>query len=229
MKKPIFHIKNLSYVKNNNTILNIKNFEIHRGACYMISGNMASGKTLFIETLSKNIKNYKGDIIYDGKSLSSYSYRKYYNDIAIVKQVAKRPFFKDVKGYIQGEISKRHNDTTANKKFENIVTNMDLKYLLNKKVRDLTPSQFRWVNLASKIASYPKVLFIDELELHLNKRNIDSLSKILYRKCNYDGVTIIASTMHPEFFNNLISVSINLKQGRITKLRSFSNKFKKRK
>ena len=55
MKKPILHIKNLSYVKNNNTILNIKNFEIHRGARYMISGNMASGKTLFIETLTKNI------------------------------------------------------------------------------------------------------------------------------------------------------------------------------
>ena len=229
MKKPIYRINNLSYIKNNNTILNIKNFEIHRGTCYMISGNMASGKTLFIETLSKKINSYQGDIIYNDKNLKSYSVKKYYNDVAVVSQVSKPPFFKGVKEFIKGEISKRHKDATSEKKFENIVTMMDIKYLLDKKVRHLTPSQFRWVDLASKIASYPKVLFIDELELHLSKKNMDSLSKILYRKCNYDGVTLIASTQNPDFFSNLISVNISLNQGRITKVRSFTHKSKKRK
>ena len=104
---------------------------------------------------------------------------------------------------------------------------MDLKNLLDKKVRSLTESQFRWVDLASKIASYPKVLFIDELELRLSKKNIELLSKILYRKCNYDGVTLIAATQNPDFFTNLTSVNITLNQGRITKVRSFS-KSKKR-
>ena len=42
---------------------------------------------------------------------------------------------------------------------------MDFKYILNTKMRDLTPSQLRWVDLAANIASFPKVLFIDELEL----------------------------------------------------------------
>ena len=105
---------------------------------------------------------------------------------------------------------------------------MDIKYLLNKKVRNLTPSQFRWVDLASKISSYPKVLFIDELELHLSKRNMESLSKILYRKCNYDGVTLIASTQNKSFFqSHLASVILTLEKGKIYSVRSSNKKHQK--
>jgi len=228
MKNPIYDIKNLSYQKKSNTLLNIKNFEIHRGACYMISGNMCSGKTLFLNLLTKKINKYKGTIFYDNKNLLSINKRKYDTDVSIVEQTYKKPYFKSVKNYISNEIYKKHNDSTFDKKFNNIVTSMDIKYLLDEKIRNLSPSQFRWIDLAAKIGSYPKLLIIDEIELHLSKKNIDSLSKILYRKCNYDGVTLIATTQNSDFFNNLISVNVTLNQGRITKLRSFSNKGKKK-
>ena len=72
-KNPIYTIKNVTYKKKSNTLLNIKNFEIHRGACYIINGNMASGKTLLLNIISNNNKKYKGQIYYDNKLLSSYS------------------------------------------------------------------------------------------------------------------------------------------------------------
>ena len=78
---------------------------------------------------------------------------------------------------------------------------MDIKYLVKKKVRSLTPAQFRWIDLAAKIASFPKVLFIDEIEQHLSSNKIKILNKILYRKCNYDGVTVIASSQNKELTN----------------------------
>ena len=56
MKNPIYKIKNLSYLKNNNVIINIKNFEIHRGACYMFNGGMASGKSLLVNIMSNETK-----------------------------------------------------------------------------------------------------------------------------------------------------------------------------
>ena len=228
MKKPIYQINNLSYSKNNNTILNIKNFEIHRGTCYMISGSMGSGKSLLLNILSKKIKNYNGDVLFNQNNLKQISNKNFLTETALVPQISSIPFFKSTETYIKNEIAKRHNDATFDKKFKNIVTNMDLKHLLDKKMRKLTPSQFRWVDLASKIASYPKLLFIDELELHLSKKNLISLSKILYRKCNYDGVTLIATTQNPEMFTNLTSVNISLNQGRITKVRSFSHRSKKK-
>jgi len=229
MKNPLFSIKNLKYVNKNNTVLNIRKFDIHRGACYLFDGKMASGKTLIIDLLSKNIKKYEGKIYYDGKDLSKISSSKYAKDIAVVSQSLKRPFFGTVKNYIMNEITVKNNDGTSKRKFESIVKVMDIKHLLNFKLRKLTPSQFRWIDLASKIASYPKILFIDEIELHLGKSYIDALSKILYRKCNYDGVSIIASSQNKEMFYNLISVNITVNQGRINKVRSFHSKSKKNK
>ena len=97
---------------------------------------------------------------------------------------------------------------------------MDFKYIINAKMRDLTPGQLRWVDMAAKIASFPKVFFIDEIELHLSIVKIKNLCKVLYRKVNYDGITIIATTQNKEFFDNLTSVSININHGRITSVRS---------
>ena len=87
-------------------------------------------------------------------------------------------------------------------------------------MRSLTPSQLRWVVLAGNIATDAKILFIDEIELHLGRSDINTLTRILYRKCNYDGVTIIATTQNKEYFTKLSSVSITLNAGRITSVRS---------
>ena len=43
MDKPIFKLNNIQFKQGNETLLNIKNFEFHRGSCYMISGDMGSG------------------------------------------------------------------------------------------------------------------------------------------------------------------------------------------
>ena len=38
MNNPIYSVKNLDYTVNKEILLKIKNFEIHRGACYMFRG-----------------------------------------------------------------------------------------------------------------------------------------------------------------------------------------------
>ncbi len=224
MNNPIYSVKNLDYTVNKEILLKIKNFEIHRGACYMFRGEMASGKSLLINLLSKNIVKYSGDIVYEGKNIKSLSKNNYNNEISIVNQVSKRPYFKTVYQYIYQYIKKK-NDTVRSKKFaENIIKNMNLRNISDLKVRSLTPCQFRWVDLAAKIGSNPKVLFIDELEQHISKDNLSFLSKLLYRKCNYDGVTLVCTSQNSELFKNLTSVVITLKHGRISSLRSRGRK-----
>ena len=190
---------------------------------------MGSGKTLLLNILNKNNRKYNGTILFEGKDLKKINNKTYSSDISIVHQIQKRPFFTTSQQYLYKNIRKNNSKDKANKILNSIVKAMSLKFLLNIKVRDLTPSQFRWIDLASKIASYPKILFIDEIELHLGKSYIDALSKILYRKCNYDGVSIIASSQNKEMFYNLISVNITVNQGRINKVRSFHSKSKKNK
>ena len=182
---------------------------------------MASGKTLLLDVLSKNNNNYAGDIRYEGndfKKISKFNFKK---DVKYVKQSINAPYFKTVESYIKSIIG---SDGDVKKNINEIVKVMDFKYIINSKMRELSPGQLRWVDLAANIAAFPKVLFIDELELHLSMSKIKSLSKILYRKVNYEGITIIATTQNREFFSNLSSVTININHGRITSVRSKSFK-----
>lgn len=224
MNNPIFMVKNLEYRNNKEFLVKIKNFEIHRGACYLFRGEMASGKTLLMNILTKNIRKYEGDIFYEDSNLKSISNKVFNEEISIVYQEYNKPFFSSVYDYIYKYINKK-NDKNKSKKFtDNIIKSMSLKSLVDTKVRNLTPSQFRWVDLAAKIGSNPKVLFIDQLELHLSKDNVNILSKLLYRKCNYDGVSLICTSQNPDMFKNISSVVITLKHGRISSLRSRGRK-----
>jgi len=224
MNNPIYEIEDLDYKSNNNLLLRIKKFEIHRGACYLFKGEMGSGKTLLMNLLNKTNNKYKGKISFDGKNLSKITTKAYSKDISIVHQTQKRPFFKTSEQYIYKFIRMNNSKEKSSKILSSISKAMNLKFLLNIKVRNLTPSQFRWVDLAAKIASNPKVLFIDEMEQHLSKENLNILNKLLYRKCNYDGVTLICSSQNSRLFSSLVSVVIALKHGRISSLRSRSRK-----
>ena len=168
MDQPIYTVKNLTYKHLQETILNIKNFDFHRGACYMIHGDMASGKSLFLDILSKNNFRYKGEVRYEDNNIRKLYSNKYKSQIQYIKQNTKKPFFGSVYNYINRHVKKNNQPNKINKLTDNIITVMDLKYLKNKKTRTLTPGQFRWVDLAAKIASFPKVLFIDEIEQHLS-------------------------------------------------------------
>ena len=69
MNKPIFSFKNLKFKKNNNLLLDIRKFDIHRGSCYMFYGDMGSGKSLILDIMTKRVSGYKGQVLYDNDDL----------------------------------------------------------------------------------------------------------------------------------------------------------------
>jgi ABC-type cobalamin/Fe3+-siderophores transport system ATPase subunit len=219
MPTPIYSLKNIHMKNDDKNILSIKKFDFHRGTCYMINGNMASGKTTFLDILSNQKKVLKGEVQYESRRISKYSGKEYRQQYAYVPQTFKAPWGTVAKFLLKTVKHYTHNENPQ-KSVDDIVKKMELKEILNHKMRALTPSQLRWVVLAGNIAADTKILFIDEIELHLGRSDINSLTRILYRKCNYDGVTIIATTQNKEFFTKLTSVSITLNAGRITSVRS---------
>ena len=84
----------------------------------------------------------------------------------------------------------------------------------------------RWVVLATMISADTKILFIDEFELHLSKRELSTLISILHKKINYDGITLITSTLNKDLLSRIASVTVTLEKGKITSVRS-SGKRKK--
>lgn len=65
--------KNLSFSYGERKILDDINFEISKGNLFAIAGESGLGKSTFAKILFKNLENYSGEILLDGKSLKDFS------------------------------------------------------------------------------------------------------------------------------------------------------------
>ena len=223
MQIPLYSIQDLFISKGDEDKLTIKQFDIHRGACYVFEGRMGSGKTTFLDALYSRRKTKRGDIKFEEKDIHKYSNREYQDQIAIVPQIFNPPWG-TVRNYMSKTIGTFSYIKNADKRMDEISRKMSLIHLLTRQMKSLTSGELRWVLLATMIGADSKVLFIDEIELHLGKKDLSILLAILHRKINYDGVTLIASTRNKEFLTRIISVAIILENGRITSVRSSSKK-----
>jgi len=227
MQIPIFSLNKIQLKNKHENILKVNNFDIHRGAAYFINGNMASGKTALLNLISKKHIPHSGEILYENEDLLKVSKNKFLQDIAYVEQSFKISWWSSgtVETFINNTLRKYKHISNIENKISNILKVMDVKHLFKTQLSDLTPGQLRWVVLAANIAADTKVLLIDEIEQHLGAYHIKQLNKILYRKCNYDGVTLIASTQNKSFFqSHLASVIITLERGKIFSVRSSGKK-----
>ena len=223
MPIPLYSIKDLHIKNGKEERLRVKQFDIHRGACYVFEGNMGSGKTTLLEVLYSRRNIGKGKIIYEEKDMQSYSAREYQAQIAVVPQKFSAPWG-TVENYMHKTIRKYSHIKNPVKRLDEFGRKMSMPNMLKRKMKSLTPGELRWVVLAAQIAVDSKVLFIDEYEQHLGKEQLKILNNILYRKIHYDGITLIATTQNKDFIKRLASVTITLENGRITSLRSFSKK-----
>ena len=226
MPQPIFSLKNVIYESNGQKVIIVKKFEMHRGATYVIDGSMGSGKTTLLNILARKNKITSGDCEYEKKKLNSYSTRSFNDQVAVVEQQFKPPYG-TVNKYLTKTLKKYSHITDINRKIDDISRKMNIEHLLNRKMKKISPGQLRWIILAANIAADTKVLLIDEIEQHLSRNDLNTLIKILYRKSNYDGVTIVATTQNKDLLSQrLASVIVTLESGRITSVRS-TNKKKK--
>ena len=223
MPIPLYSIKELHIKNGKEERLRVKQFDIHRGACYVFEGNMGSGKTTLLDVLYSRRNIGKGEIMFEEKDIYSYSNREYQEQIAVVPQKFSTPWG-TVENYILKTIQRYSHIKNPDKRQDEISRKMNISSLLKRKMKSLTPGELRWVVLAAQIAADTKVLFIDEYEQHLGKEELKNLGNILYRKINYDGITLITTTQNKDLIKRLASVTITLENGRITSLRSFSKK-----
>ena len=223
MPIPLYTIKDLYVSKGDEDTLAIKQFDIHRGACYVFEGRKGSGKTTFLDILYMRRKVQRAIIMFEEKNIYKYSNQEYQDQVAIVPQIFNPPWG-IVRNYMGKTIGKFSHIKNQEKRMDKICRKMNLTNLLNRKMKSLTPGELRWVVLATMIGADSKVLFIDEIEQHLGKKDQKTLLSILHRKINYDGITLITSTQNKEILSRIASVTITLESGRITSVRSSGKK-----
>ena len=217
MNNSLYSLKKVQF-KNDQFKLNINKFEIHRGAIYMISGGISSGKSVFLQ-LFGNLVKYSGYIKYEGEDIGKVSKSALFKDILYLP--AKLPnSFKTAKSYIESFSGKYDTIKKSSKDTKALVRRLGASKLMDKRVFFLSPSQKRLVALIAAIAADPKVLIIDDLDSYLTFNELKILKSVLSRKANYDGVTVISSCRYIYNFSKFASVNITLDSGRIVKVRS---------
>lgn len=65
--------KNLSFSYDDRKVLNNINLSINKGSLFAIAGESGLGKSTFAKVLFKNLEDYSGEILIDGKSLKDFS------------------------------------------------------------------------------------------------------------------------------------------------------------
>tara|TARA_Y100001968_G_scaffold173965_1_gene159385 strand:+ start:288 stop:971 length:684 start_codon:yes stop_codon:yes gene_type:complete len=227
MKLPIFSIKKLFFSNKGSKILSINQFEFHRGAMYLFSGSMGSGKSSLMQILAKTKKIDKGLVFYEGNDISLIKKTKFNKDVVFVAQNHKRPWLGgSVKKYMIKAL-KSNFGSNYQKVFKKICNSMKIpNYMLDTDISLISEGEFRWIVLSIGIALDSKVLIIDYLDKSLDSNRRIILNRVLKRKSSHDGVTIIASSYNFDFFKMSTSVFIKMDKGRITQVRSISHKSK---
>ena len=221
MKNPIYSISKVLIKKDNRNILDIRQLDIHRGSCYVIYGDVGSGKTTLLNLLFKKEKISDGSIVYENNDLASISTANYHKDVCCVSQELKLPWFKvSVRDYINKNVNSHTSPTDPKRRIKNIISKMKLNKYLDRNYKELSDGERRWVELAVSIACDTKVLLIDGFGQYLGEEKINILSQILYRKINFDGVTVVICTHIRERLSRIASVFIRLDQGKIVGVRS---------
>ncbi|MCK4578147.1 MAG: ATP-binding cassette domain-containing protein [Candidatus Marinimicrobia bacterium] len=221
MPKSLFEIKNLKYKRGGQNQLSISNFEIHRGIAYAITGQPGSGKTTFLELLAGRLKPQQGTLTFDGYERGSAEFRTKYNEeVYYLAQAPVRAWGK-VSKYMSRNIRLAAWSTDSiDTRLKSISKLFSLGDKLDRKIRALSPGERRWIDMAVALASDAKVLIIDELEQHTSFDELDLVKRQLQRKCNYEGITVILSTLNPGTIRRLSGVSVTLDRGRIAMIRS---------
>ncbi len=220
MQLPLYELKEVAYQSGDFKALDIKKFEIHRGTVYSISGKPGSGKSVFIDILSNKLKANSGEINFEGQKIQAVSRKEFASQLAIVSQIDKAPWG-TVQKYMEKTLSRyEHTSKDREKRIEKIAKQMEISHLLERPMKQLTPGQLRWVILAANIAADTKVLLIDEIEKHLSPDALMNIVRILYKKSNYDGNTVIVSTQNPEALKKMVTIFITMNSGRISSVRS---------
>ena len=216
MRNSLYKINKLQ-IERDDFKSSINKFEIHRGAIYLVSGKISSGKTVFLKALNNSI-NYTGKIDYEGSDLQESNRKTYRHEVVYVEAAPKS--WKRVGDFINSFISKHQAIQQNSKIVKSIVGKLGVSKFLDMRLYKLSKNERRLVGLVASIAADPKVLIIDDIDESLTNIELKTLKSILQRKANFDGVTVVGSCRYIYNFSKFASVNITLDSGRIVRVRS---------
>ncbi len=175
--------------------------EIPAGSIAAILGPNGAGKSTLLHIILGMLTPQGGQVLLEGKNLSTYSRREMSRLVGLVPQIEHIPFEFSVMEYVLlGRapylgILQMPSEEDYQTVLE-ILQALKLTHLAHRVVLDLSGGERQMVLLARAMAQQPRILLLDEPTSHLDLSNKGHILRIL-RDLAAQGVTVIFTTHDP--------------------------------
>ena len=223
-----FRIRGLTKVRNGKTVLDIPDLVLKKGLIYGVMGPNGAGKTTLVSILSFLSRPASGKIYFDGVEVNGYGY-----DTSVLRRqmatVLQNPFLLNTtveKNVAYGLKIRRWRKKEQKQKVRESLRHVGLTGFEKRKAHELSGGEAQRVAIARGIAVNPKVFFLDEPTVNVDKAHINALEKIIKGLNDGYGTTIIFTTHDLNQAYRLADVVIVLSEGKL-KQTLFADEFRK--
>ncbi len=178
-------------------ILNINHIQAEPGSFTAVIGQNGAGKTLFLQSLFKNIVNVSGEILFDGINITSVEQQWLGKQIGYVPQNLSLPRATIEEVICQHEQCKKDAVIKASKMagVHQTILSLPQGYdsILSVETSQLSPGILQRIALARALYHQPKILIFDEADAYLDKSGKDNYLNLI-NIATKSGCTVIAAT-----------------------------------
>ena len=202
-------IRKLSKNYNDLKALDKISFDIPSKSIFALLGPNGSGKSTLIKVLSKLIKEWDGDIFYNGESIKSNN-----NYIKNFGFIIEDPCFYEYLSAKQNlQIFSRLTNTPS-ERINAVLELVDLINRANDKVSNFSYGMKQRLGIAQALLHDPEILVLDEPNNGLDPIGVNKMADLIYR-LNQEGKTICISTHSLSEVDRLCSDVAILKEGKL--------------
>ena len=193
----MLEIRNLTKMFGGFTALSDVNLSVEPGERLGLIGPNGSGKTTLINCISGSIRDYEGEVQFNGQGLNGLAAHQrtrvgICRSFQIPKPFASMTIKENL--LIPLEFAIREGDlggTSIYEEADNIIDTIGLAEKADQLTSGLTQIEMRKVELARAMAAKPKLLISDEAMAGLSSSEVDDILKILIALNEATKITII--------------------------------------
>ena len=160
----LFEFKQVSFIRQNNTILDNISVKIRESSSYALVGPSGAGKSTFLKLFNLMVLPSSGEIYHEGKSLFKYPIESYRRQMAMIFQepVLFEGTVKD-NLLLPFQLKSWKTDTPDTDQIHHILSICQLtKKCLHQKTTTLSGGEKQRIAIARALLMHPRVLLLDE-------------------------------------------------------------------
>lgn len=191
LSQPIVEIKNLNKTIKGKHIIKDLNLDFYPGQITGFLGPNGAGKTTSIRMMTGLMYPSKGEVIIDGKKLST-NYEEAISNIGVI--VENPEMYKYMSGYKNLQHFARMHKGVTKQRIDEVVAQVGLQNRIHEKVKTYSLGMRQRLGLAQAMLHRPKFLILDEPTNGLDPAGIREFRMYLRKIAVEDNVAIVVSS-----------------------------------